>query len=423
MTEFRFVHAADLHLDSPFKGIQTVAPANVHARLMDATFLAYDRIIDLCLSEQVDALLVAGDIYDAADRSLKAQLRFVDGLKRLDAAGIRSFVCHGNHDPLNGWQANLRFPDSCHQFGAEVERVELDPARPGLATVHGVSYPERDVKHSLVPGFGRVDGATFSVGLLHANVGGNPQHGSYSPCSVEDLRATGIDYWALGHVHTRQVLNQRGPVVVYPGNPQGRHPVETGERGVYLVDVSADREVRLSFRDVSVVRWAQVGIPIDNLETEQELVDAVDSGVARAFDADERDVVCRVAITGRGPLYSATRKPDFAGTMQERINDAWSRGAPFGWCERVEVNTKPAFAREEQRRAGDFVGDLLRLVDEIQADPAQLASLREELGPLYGHVRAKKYLGSSLPGDEELGSLLADAEALALEQLLGSGSQ
>ncbi len=422
MTEFRFVHAADLHLDSPFKGIQAVAPSNVHARLMDATFLAYDRIIDLCLSERVDALLVAGDIYDAADRSLKAQLRFVDGLKRLDAAGIRSFVCHGNHDPLNGWQANLRFPDSCHQFGPQVEAVELDPARPGLATIHGVSYPERDVKLSLVPGFGRVSGDAFTIGLLHANVGSNPHHGSYSPCSVEDLRATGIDYWALGHVHTRQVLNQHSPVAVYPGNPQGRHPVETGERGVYLVDVGADREVRLSFRDVSVVRWAQVAVAIDQLESDQELIDAIDSGVAAAFDADGRDVVCRVTVTGRGPLYAATRKGDFSTTLQARINDEWSHGAPFGWCERVEVNTKPAFDREEQRQAGDFVGDLLRLVDDIQSDPVQLAALREQLGTLYGHPRAKKYLGSSLPEDGELGALLADAEARALEQLLGVGA-
>ena len=420
MTDFRFVHAADLHLDSPFKGIQTAAPPNVHRRLLAATFDAYDAIIDLCLSERVDALLVAGDIYDGADRSLKAQIRFIDGLKRLEAKGIRSFVCHGNHDPLDGWQANLRFPDSCHQFGAEVQAVEFDPARPGLAKVYGVSYPKREIRHSLVPDFGRVSGETFSIGLLHANVGGNPMHGSYCPCSVDELRATGIDYWALGHVHTRQVVNVRGPVVVYPGNPQGRHPVETGERGVYLVDVGADREVRLSFRDVSVVRWAQLTVSIDQMLSEQELIDAIDSEVASAFEADGRDVVCRVSVSGRGPLYDATRKADFSATLRGRINDDWASSTPFGWCERVEVATKPAFDREEQRQAGDFVGDLLRLVDELQADPAQLALLREELAPLYGHLRAKKYLADSLPDDKELRALLAAAEARALEPLIGT---
>lgn len=420
MTGFRFVHAADLHLDSPFKGIQTTAPPNVHRRLINATFDTYDAIIDLCLSERVDALLVAGDIYDGADRSLKAQLRFIDGLKRLDAAGIRSFVCHGNHDPLDGWQANLRFPDSCHQFGAQVESLPLDPERPGLATVYGVSYPQQRVLENLTPKFGRGPRDEFSIGLLHANVGSNPGHAAYAPCSVDDLKQTGIHYWALGHVHTRQVLSEGSTTVVYPGNPQGRHPVETGERGVYLVDVGADREVRLSFRDVSVVRWAQLTVSIDQMLSEQELLDAIDAEVASAFEADERDVVCRVSVSGRGPLYAATRKADFRATLQGRINDDWANGTPFGWCERVEVSTKPAFDREEQRQAGDFVGDLLRLVDDIQADPAQLALLREEMAPLYGHIRAKKYLADSLPGEEELRALLADAEARALEPLIGT---
>ncbi|MEO8680863.1 MAG: hypothetical protein ABI665_17560, partial [Vicinamibacterales bacterium] len=215
---------------------------------------------------------------------------------------------------------------------------------------------------------------------------------------------------------------QQAPVIVYPGNPQGRHPVETGERGVYLVEVGADRGVRLTFHDVSVVRWAQVTVEIDDLETDHDLIDAIDSAVAVAFDAEGRDVVCRVTVTGRGPLHAATHKGDFSATLRARINDGWSRGDPFGWCERVEVTTRPAFDREEQRQAGDFVGDLLRLVDDIQSDPVQLAALREQLGSLYGHPRAKKYLGPSLPEDGELGALLADAEGRALEQLLGIGA-
>ena len=118
MPKFRFVHAADLHLDSPFRGIHNEAPAHVAQTLSNATFDAYRNIIDLCLQEEVDALLVAGDIYDGADRSLRAQLRFVDGLKQLDRAGTRSFICHGNHDPLDGWEARLDLPESC---------VRLDP--------------------------------------------------------------------------------------------------------------------------------------------------------------------------------------------------------------------------------------------------------------------------------------------------------
>ena len=130
---FRFIHAADLHLDSPFTGIRAAAPENVASALYSATFDSYRNIIDLCISEGVDALLVAGDIYDGADRSLRAQRAFIDGLRNLDAAGIRSFVCHGNHDPLDGWEARLSYPDGCHRFDPDFEAVPLFPDEPDRA--------------------------------------------------------------------------------------------------------------------------------------------------------------------------------------------------------------------------------------------------------------------------------------------------
>ena len=276
MPRLKFVHAADLHLDSPFRGIRSEAPDYVADALRRATFDAYENIIVLCLQERVDALLVAGDIYDGADRSLRAQLQFVDGLNRLDGAGIRSFVCHGNHDPLDGWEARLSLPPGCVRFGPEVTGEPVFPDAPERATVYGVSYPQRVVTENLslrfreIPAFagmtvgagmpggdGGVSGAGmtvgdgsvagFNVGLLHANVGGNTGHDNYSPCTVADLADAGLDYWALGHVHTRQVLRQERPAVVYPGNPQGRHPLETGARGVYLVEVDDYGAVSLDF--------------------------------------------------------------------------------------------------------------------------------------------------------------------------------
>ncbi|MCH7800735.1 MAG: DNA repair exonuclease, partial [Chloroflexi bacterium] len=138
----RFVHAADLHLDSPFKGMSDVQP-EIGARLRDATFDAYQKIIDLCISESVDALLVAGDVFDGADHSLRAQREFVDGLRRLDEASIRSFICHGNHDPLNGWEAKIPFPDKAFRFGADVEKVPVFPDDKDRAVIYGVSYPVR----------------------------------------------------------------------------------------------------------------------------------------------------------------------------------------------------------------------------------------------------------------------------------------
>ncbi len=253
MAKLRFIHAADLHLDSPFHGIRSEAPGHVAETLRRATFDAYNNIIDLCLQERVDALLVAGDVYDGADRSLRAQLQFVEGLKRLDAGGIRSFICHGNHDPLDGWEAQLDLPAGCVRFESEVTSTLMFPDEPDRATVYGVSYLRREVRENLAPLFREVvSSGGFNVGLLHANVGGNPNHGSYSPCSVTDLEETSIDYWALGHVHTRQVLRQQGPAVVYPGNPQGRHPNKPGARGVYLVEVDDAGAVRMNFHSAEL---------------------------------------------------------------------------------------------------------------------------------------------------------------------------
>ena len=237
LSTLRFVHTADLHLDSPFAGFSANAPGDVTAALRDATFEAYDAIVELCLAEHVDALLVAGDIYDSSDKSLRAQLRFIDGLKRLAAAGIRSFICHGNHDPLDGWEAGFATPVGCHRFGDAVEVVPLDPADPGRAAIYGYSYPRQRVTDNVARQFQRTDDAAFAIGLLHANVGADTGHERYAPCTVDDLAATGMDYWALGHVHTRQVLRSNGPAIVYPGNPQGRHPNELGARGIYIVDV------------------------------------------------------------------------------------------------------------------------------------------------------------------------------------------
>ena len=274
---------------------------------------------------------MAGDIYDGADRSLRAQLKFVDGLARLDAAGIRSFVCHGNHDPLDGWEARLSLPPGCVRFGPEVSGEPVFPGEPERATVYGVSYPQRVVTENLALHFNGQVSSGFSIGLLHCNVGGNTSHDNYSPCTVSDLAETAIDYWALGHVHTRQVLRQERPTAVYPGNPQGRHPLETGERGVYLVEVDDYGAVSLDFRPVDVVRWETLEVSIAALEAEQELIDAIDSAAASCAEyAGGRSVVFRLTLAGRGPLHRWLRSAGTVEELRERINEQYAPSTSSG---------------------------------------------------------------------------------------------
>ena len=425
MARLRFVHAADLHLDSPFRGIRSEAPDYVADTLRRATFDAYENIIELCIRERADALLVAGDIYDGADRSLRAQLKFVDGLNRLDAAGIRSFVCHGNHDPLDGWEARLALPPGCVRFGPEVTGEPVFPDAPERAAVYGISYPRREVRENLSPLFRGLSvsnaGANgFNIGLLHANVGGHPDHDSYAPCSVADLADTGLDYWALGHVHTRQVLRQERPAVVYPGNSQGRHPLETGERGVYLVEVDDYGALRMEFYPVDVIRWETLDVGIAGMETEQELLNAVNAAADATLESAEgRSVITRLALTGRGSLHSSLRRGDTLDELLAQLNGRYAAARQWFWCERINRDTASPVDREQAAQRQDFVGDLARIGTELRENPDELATLRELLRPLYTNSNARQYLGSSaLPSDDELRELLATAEDECLSGLV-----
>ena len=420
MTRIRFVHAADLHLDSPFVGIKAVAPQNVARALHDATFAAYENIIELCIDESVDALLVAGDVYDSADRSLRAQLKFVDGLKRLDEAGIRSFVCHGNHDPLDGWEARLDYPPGCTRFGEDFEAVPVFEHEPGRAVVHGISYPTRDVYDNLVPRLGTVDPNTFSIGLMHANVEGNADHAAYAPCSLADLVFSGISYWALGHVHTQQVLSDRSPTVVYPGNSQGRHPNETGARGVYLVDVDDDGTVNLDFRAVDTVRWERPVLDISDMATEQDLIDGLHQGMEAALESSTgRSVVVRITLSGRGPLHGSLRQPDFIEGVVDTLNGEWSQRSPFAWCERIEDETAPPFNREERVGGSDFLSEVLKTADRAKVDPEMLARLRGGLDDLYRHRRYSKHVSGDAPDENDLSPLIDEAESIVVDLLAG----
>ncbi|MCY3776929.1 MAG: DNA repair exonuclease, partial [Candidatus Aminicenantes bacterium] len=342
----RFVHAADLHLDSPFTGLKAAAPQNVANGLYSATFNAYENIIDLCISEEVDALLVAGDVYDGADRSLRAQLKFIEGLKKLDANGVRSFLCHGNHDPSDGWEARLNYPAGCHCFGPEWEAVPVSDGPNGVV-IYGVSYPKRDVAENLVRRLGKVDPGPFSIGVVHGNVNNDPNHAAYAPCSLDDLAQSSVNYWALGHVHTRKVLSEREPTVAYPGNPQGKHPNETGARGVFLVEVDDGENVRLEFHPMDVVRWKWLPVDIGTFGTEQELLDALQERMQGVLDeADGRSVVVRITLTGRGELNRTLRRPNAIDDIVEAINGEWAKRSPFAWCERIEDTSASRFDRE-----------------------------------------------------------------------------
>ena len=414
---FNFVHAADLHLDSPFLGLQEV-DQHVLTELREATFRTFDRIVDLCLERGADFLLVAGDIYDSRDRSLRAQLRFRDGLKRLTDAGISSFVVHGNHDPLDSWAATLEWPERAHLFGGKrVTGVPVVRNGETIAYVHGISYPTQEVRRNLAKEFRRTDDGSFAIGLLHCNVGEDTGHEPYAQCSLEDLTRAGMDYWALGHVHNPRIISQEKPMAVYPGNPQGRHPRELGARGCYVVNVDDEGRPTAEFVPVDTIRWFWESVPIGELGSDEALVRVVEGACQRVREqADRRPAVGRITVIGHGPVHRSLMRPGFVEELLQRVRETEGSEDPFVWIERIDVATRPPVDVEARRSGQDFVADLLSLVQGYRVNSELLQSLRKQLEPLFLSRRAYRLLES--PTDEELGEWLEEAERVCLDLLV-----
>ncbi len=402
--KFRFIHAADLHLDTPFVALGRVAP-EIAARLRDASIEAFDALVRMAIERNAAFVIFAGDIYDSADRGVRAQLRFLRGVERLGEQGIPVFVAHGNHDPMDGWSAVRRQPENLAVFSAEtVETYTIGPEEEPWAHLYGISYPHRDVTENLALRFERRDAPGIHIGVLHANVGNQPEYPAYSPCTVADLAATGMDYWALGHIHQYQRLAEGRPWIVYPGSLQAVRCSEIGPRGAVVVEVSGDSVQSVEFVALDRVRFARVEVDIAG---EPDLRSLQKTILNRAV-SDATDLLVTVTLTGRGPIHRDLRRP---GTVDELLRDLREElgiASPFVWVDKIADHSGAELDREAIARRGDFSSELIRLTDELRARPEGLEELMAEVW--------RPAAGFELEDPE---SLLGEAEERALDLLEG----
>jgi exonuclease SbcD len=431
---FRFLHTGDLHLDSPFEGLSADAPPEVLALLRSATTDAWRTVVRTAIEARVDFVVVAGDVFEGASPTLLGQTRFRDGLANLADEGIASFVVHGNHDPLDGrsWAPSLDFPAAVHRFGTDaVEPVPHLRAGREIARIHGRSYPRAVVSENYALGFRADPAAPFSIGLLHTNVGDRPGHANYAPCSVDDLRASGMDYWALGHIHQPGQV-AADPPAIYCGIPQGRDPGELGPRGCYIVEVDGAGLTTPRFVATDHVRWHALELAIDGLPDDEALVRTCREAVGVALDeADRRSLVIRGRLTGRGALHGSLARPGYLDQLRELLNEERGLTPPFAWVESVRDATRPEIDLAMRRDAPDFVGDFLRTAARARrsrdsTDPEEHERwrdlLRSAVSPLFDESpRGRRHLAAVRPSDEALATdLLAEAEALGVDLLLAA---
>jgi exonuclease SbcD len=407
MESLRFVHAADLHLDSPFRGVGDASTA-LKDRLQAATLGALGRIVDHTIHSKADFLVIAGDIYDSKDRSLRALVSFRKEMERLAEQNIPVYIVHGNHDPLNGWGSGFKLPPNVVTFGGRIDSEPFIRRGRKVAQITGVSYLEERVTDNLACSFKPVYGAPFSIAVLHANVGHQSGHADYAPTTVGELLSAGFHYWALGHVHTRSILASERAMVVYPGNTQGRNPRESGPRGCYQVDVDSFGRAHLEFVDTSIARWAHIEFSIASLGTMDQLVDAIAERARQEASGFEGPTVIRCTIRGKGPLHRDLQRDEMNKELAEILGSIDRTVI----SESVRIATGPELDYESLVRTETMIGDLLKLSEMALEDSDMRERLIDSIAPLFKR--------KDMPGLDEakLREWIERASAMGVDLLL-----
>lgn len=405
----RFIHAADLHLDSPFAGVGTLREGFADA-MRDASLEAWDALIDCCLEEEAEFLVLSGDLFDRADGTPRGRSRVRRGIERLQERGIRVFAVHGNHDPLSG-RSPLAGLEGVHVFRKDIPTSETIDLPAGPVTVHGVSFGKREVTENLALKFVRGDAPGLHVGILHCSLGEREGHGTYAPCSVADLVAARMDYWALGHIHAYSEEHAEPPII-YAGTLQGRSPKpgERGPHGAVVVEFEGDRVLGHRRVELDRVRFEAVDVAIDDLADEADLERALRRAAADVVTrADGRLVLLRATLTGRGPLHELLIRDEYLAGLRSALDD--QEDADLVW-ERIASTAGPAVDLDELREGNAFAAEVLAAFDALAADPAALQGVLDDLG--------RSFTDTALAGltAEDLAGRLAAARELALGLIL-----
>jgi len=409
MGDLTFMHAADVHLGRPFSGLSR-SSEDLGKLFRDAAYRAWDRIVNAAVDRKVDFVTLGGDVFDGPNPPIRARMAFKDGIDLLYQADIPVFLVLGNHDPLSDFPDTLRSLPGLHLFGPVPEGIECScPEFDRAVTIYGVSFERISVKENLVRKFQRDPRDEIAVGLVHANVAGIPGHDDYAPCSMDDLRAGGMDVWLLGHVHANSVLSD-DPPVIYAGTSQGSHINESGPRGCYLVTVNAKGEADAEFISTAPVRWQKVDVDITGLSGEEEILDAVEDACGGLHSEDEflEAFVVRINLRGgrAGDIgWSENGVIEVAELLTERL----SRLPVPVFPESLRDFTRSVIDLDSLMKEEGFLAEFLKLCRRSAVDPESMEAL---IGPIEDELSRKQYRRYLRP-DLDPGGLREDPEALA----------
>ncbi len=415
----RFIHTADIHLDSPLKGLEAHEDAPVD-EIRGATRRAFDNLIELAIEEEIDFVLIAGDLYDGGWKDYNTGLFFVDRMGKLDRAGIRVFIVSGNHDAASRITKAMPLPGNVVLFSSrKPQTVLLDDL--GVA-IHGQSYQSRAVTENIVAQYPRKDPDYFNIGLLHTALTGREGHEPYAPCTVADLLAKGYDYWALGHIHLREVVSE-DPLIVFPGNIQGRHIRETGGKGASLVAIEDGHITAAEPRELDVLRWAVCRVDLSGCGTREAVYEQIRSAMAEEQGAaDGKTLALRLHLEGGCPLHAELHSR--AAQWAEEFRGI-AAGLGDVWLEKVKFNTIRKTSLEEIVGEDTPLAGLLQAVEGLEFGDDALTRLVPDLANLKTKLPAELLDADSLleSRPEQLAELRGAVKEFLIARLIRHGGE
>jgi DNA repair exonuclease SbcCD nuclease subunit len=403
MKQITFIHAADLHLDSPMVGLRHLPP-NIYSKVRESTFTALKKITETAIKNRVDFVILAGDLFDGEDRSLRAQSRFRTEMLKLSEKGIPVYIVHGNHDHLNGKWVNLKMPPNVHIFTSEVETKQVKTKSGEMIHLYGFSYPNRHVFEKKIEDYKKKKGADFHIGILHGNEGGGHEHDNYAPFSVQDLYEKQFDYWALGHIHKRAILSETPPIV-YPGNIQGRNKKELGVKGCYHVTLT-ELDAKIVFTETSEVVWEEATVDASTARNFHDLFQLCQNKI-NSFRSVNNGTLLTLYLENI-ELDDDREKRTLDGELLELLLDGEKDEESFVWIVDLIVSESLHLDKEQLKTEANFYAELFEITE-------QYSDIGETLAPLYEHHLGRKYL-SQLSGSEQK-ELIQNAEKLLIKLL------
>ena len=375
----KFIHTADIHLDSPLSGLAAYKDAPV-GLLRNVTRDAFTRLVDLAIEEAVDFMVIAGDLYDGSWKDYNTGHFFCREMGRLNKDNIPVYLLFGNHDADSEMTKKLMLPVNVHQFESrKTSTFLIDTLKVAL---HGRSYRQAATVENLAQGYPAPLAGWLNIGVLHTALEGYAAHANYAPCSVAELAAKGYDYWALGHVHEHAVI-QKWPWIVFPGNLQGRHIRESGPRGAVMVTADASGIQTVDRLLVESLRWQVLAVDVSEANSLQEVVRLVGMGFERLLAQTPENLFLSVRVCIQGRTAAHGELFGLESQLREEIRgQAAGQGSDRLWIEKVRLETQPLADSRELDQRTDALSDLQRFLDEAPTDSDFLQSLMDDLRPM-----------------------------------------